>query len=491
MDLGDVASLVSDQGRYLLERLASRSEAYSSQGALALAEGLRRRGVDPRLAAAALTQLRLRQAAEPKFGEFAQHMLFTDQGLAQATRLVVAAHHARRYLAAGATHVADLTGGIGGDALALAALGLRVTVFERDPLTAAIARANLAAFPEARIVTADSLEADLTSADALWADPSRRAANGRRIFDPAAWDPPLARLLPLATDRPLGIKAAPGLPHSAIPPGAEAEWVSADGAVVEVALWFGSLRQLPPPGSAPPPHPPAQPGTFPPGSAAPPHPPAQPDTPTPDAAAPPNPPAQPGSAQPPHPPAPPGTPTPDAAIPPAAAHGLTRPPGARAGTAARSALVIRDGAAHHLVEDSVPPLPTGTLGAYLYEPDGAVIRAGLLQQAAAPLADARLVHPKIAYITAGQLVQDSPFLTAYSVEDSFPFSLKRLQAYLRRHGIGQLIVKKRGTAVDPADLLKRLDLRGEGKMVVILTRLGAQQSVLVVRPLAGTGESGE
>jgi hypothetical protein len=446
VDLDDVELLASDQGRHLVGQLATQMPRYDAGLALRLIEGLRARGVEAKLAAAALTQVRLRERARAKFGQFADQMLFTDQGLQQATRLDVAAHHAQRFLAAGARQVADLTGGIGGDALAMAALGLRVTVFERDPVTAAIARANLAAFPEAQVIQADSLEADLASQDALWADPSRRRQGGRRVFDPEAWEPPLGALAALARGRPAGIKVAPGIAHRAIPEGAEAQWTSQDGEVVEAALWFGPLRSAPTPSG-----PPQGAPTPPPGAA------------------------------------PPGGPTGSAATssgpPPGAAPGNAPP----ACAPARSALVIRQGRAHHLLRDAAPRLPAGRIGQHIYEPDGAVIRASLLQQAAAPLAEPRLVHPRIAYITSDTRLGQNPFLTGYSVEETFPFSLARLRAWARANGIGQLVVKKRGTAVDPADLLKRLDLKGEAAAWVILTRLGAAQSVLVVKPHLAPG----
>src|SRR5690625_6274426 len=90
-----------------------------------------------------MTQSRLRAAARAKFGEFADGMLFTQPGLEQATRLTVAAHHASRYAAAGASRVADLGCGIGGDAMALGALGVPVLAVERDELTAALATVNM------------------------------------------------------------------------------------------------------------------------------------------------------------------------------------------------------------------------------------------------------------------------------------------------------------------------------------------------------------
>ncbi|MDR0593404.1 MAG: class I SAM-dependent methyltransferase [Bifidobacteriaceae bacterium] len=467
MDLEDVALLVSEQGRRLLAELPE----YDSGGAIKVLEGLRRRGVGSKLAAAALTQSRLRAKARAKFGQFAGQMLFTNKGLEQASRLEVAARHAERYLNAAVDRVVDLTGGIGADALAMAGLGLRVTVYERDPVTAAVARVNLSAFPEARVVTADSLsppaEREIKRAEALFADPSRRTASGRRVSDPEAYDPPLGRILELARDRPLGVKVAPGIPHRAIPAEAEAEWVSVDGQVVEAGLWFGPLRSPatrrraagPPTG----PHRAAlvirqgrahrlhQADGPPPASH---HSPPAADQSAPVAG--PDPPgAQPGAA-------------------PATAADAVRPVRAASSDPAGG-------------QSGGGKLGVGPLREFIYEPDGAVIRASLIAEAAATLGPAAspptLVNSRIAYVTADVEARQNPFLTGYRVEDAFGWGLKRLRAYLREHGIGQVVVKKRGTAVDPAELRKRLNLKGGRTAVVILTRLGARQSVVIAQPL--------
>ena len=148
--------LLTDEGRELLDALPP----YDEGNALTLSSTLRAKGVDPDLIAAALTQSRLRaRAGGPggKFGEFAANMIFTAEGLEQATRLEVAALHGRRYGRAGITHVADLGCGIGGDALAFAALGLSVLAVELDERTARIAAANLRPFPEVRVVRADEI----------------------------------------------------------------------------------------------------------------------------------------------------------------------------------------------------------------------------------------------------------------------------------------------------------------------------------------------
>jgi hypothetical protein len=150
----------------------------------------------------------------------------------------------------------------------------------------------------------------------------------------------------------------------------------------------------------------------------------------------------------------------------------------------RSALVLRGGHAHVVGGGAGRP-DVGPVGAYLYEPDGAVIRAGLVQQVAADV-HGRLIDPTIAYVTA-DLLTATPVASAYRVLDEMPFSVKRLRAYLRERGVGRLTVKKRGTAVTPEALRSQLDLRGTAESTVVLTRVAGSQRVLVVEPVT-TGE---
>lgn len=394
MDDAGLAQVLSPQGWALLGALPP----YDEKHALVLAERLQRDGFDRSLVAAALTQSRLRAKARGKLGDFADGMLFTPAGLEQASRLEVAAHHARRYLDAGCTYVADLTCGLGADALALGGVGLRVVATDVDETTAALATVNLRALPEVEVRHGDGLALDLAGVDGVFADPARRTGTGQRVFDPSAYAPPLDALLALRSTVPaLGLKLGPGLAHRDLPPDGEAQWVSVDGDVVEVGLWFGPLA-------------PQGPG--------------------------------------------------------------------------RTALVLRGGTPHTLraadaAANDAPPV--GPLGAYLYEPDGAVIRAGLVGTVAQRVRG-RLVDSTIAYVTADDLTPD-PTATAYRVLDDMPFGLKRLRAYLRERGVGRLTVKKRGTAVVPEQLRKQLDLRGPAEGTVVLTRVAGQQRVLVVEPV--------
>lgn len=98
--------------------------------------------------AAVLTQLTLRSQAEDKLGEFARAMIFTRDGLEQATRLQVAAMHAARFKDAGITTVADLGCGIGIDSLAMASLGLRVRSWDINPEAVACTKVNLRFMPD-------------------------------------------------------------------------------------------------------------------------------------------------------------------------------------------------------------------------------------------------------------------------------------------------------------------------------------------------------
>lgn len=393
MDAHTLGLLLAPEGWALLRALPP----YDEKLALPLSERLRRDGLDPDLISAALTQSRLRAQARAKFADFADGMLFTQAGLEQATRLVVAARHARRYEAAGCRKVADLTCGLGGDAMAMAALGLDVLACDVDEAAAALATVNLRHFPGVEVRHGDGLALDLTGVDGVFADPARRTAGGSRRHDPAAYSPPLDAVLALREQVPaLGVKVGPGIPHAALPPEAEAQWVSVDGDVVEAGLWFGALA-------------PDGPG--------------------------------------------------------------------------RSALLLTDAGARVLRAgaDGVPVAPVGPVGEYLVEPDGAVIRAGLVALAAQEVRG-RLVDPTIAYVTTDHHPA-TDLGRAYRVLDSMPFHLKRLRSYLHDRGVGRLTVKKRGTAVVPEDLRRRLALAGDAEATIVLTRVAGAQMVLVVEAL--------
>jgi hypothetical protein len=115
--------------------------------------------------------------------------------------------------------------------------------------------------------------------------------------------------------------------------------------------------------------------------------------------------------------------------------------------------------------------------AYLYEPDPAVLRAGLVRSLAEML-DAAQLDPDIAYLTSAEM-RVTPFARAWVIEDWFPFQLKRLRAYLRQRGIGRVTVKKRGSPLEPEALIRDLRLSGDLERILVLTHLNGEPIVMV------------
>ncbi|MGO1284161.1 MAG: class I SAM-dependent methyltransferase [Brachybacterium sp.] len=380
---------------------------YEEKDVLRRSTALREAGHSPELVSAVMTQSRLRARAVDKFGEFSSSMLFTPDGLEQATRLPVAALHARRFQRAGITSVADLGCGIGGDAMALAGLGLDVHAVDLDPVAVAVATLNLRPFPTATATLGTAEEHDPSTTEGIWMDPARRTSSrggSRRLHDPEDYSPPVSAVLELARRLggdgalgPLGAKLGPAVDREVLPDEAEVQWLSWHGQVLEATMWCGPLA---------------------------------------------------------------------------------------AGGVPSSALVVDRAGAHRLArtaDDPVDPEP-GPLGAHLYEPDGAIIRARLLGRVAADL-EAHTLDPTIAYLTSDRRAE-SPFVRGYAVRDVMPFGIKRLASYLREHRLGVLEIKKRGTAVEPEELRRKLRPRrfGDESATLILTRIAGEQSVIVASP---------
>lgn len=387
MDANEVRELLTGEA---LELLASLPASDSTTDAVALVARLRKAGHPPARVAAVLTQYRLRRKAAAKFGPFAGRMLFTEAGLEQASRLGVAAQHAGRFAASGLTRIADLGCGIGGDAMALAALDLDVLAVERDEPTAALAAYNLAPWERATVELGDAEAVDLERVDAVWMDPARRTG-ARRLSSPDDWSPSLDSALAIAARRPAGIKLAPGMDRALIPDDVEAQWVSDAGEVVEVVLWSGALAR----------------------------------------------------------------------------------PGVR-----RAALVLGPaGAAEFVAADDAPDVDAGPLGEYLYEPDGAVIRARLIGDLARRI-EGRMLDETIAWVSADRL-EPTPFARAFRVLERWPLDVKKIAKALRERGIGTVEIKKRGVDIDPATFRRQLKPQGPNAATLVLTRAAGERVALL------------
>jgi len=202
-----------------------------------------RRAAAPDLCAAAWELAVLRPRAALKFGPEAAPLFVTRESMEQASGLRASAYHAVRFVELGATHVNDLCGGIGGDALAFARAGLTVALYERDPVRALFAQANADACGLSHQITVrceDVTEAALLPG-ALWFDPARRE-NGKRIPNPDDYVPPLplAHRWAAAGAAPLGIKLSPAIDHAlAAEYECDLEFLSDGGECKEALLWRG------------------------------------------------------------------------------------------------------------------------------------------------------------------------------------------------------------------------------------------------------------
>jgi hypothetical protein len=231
-----------------LALLGSIGDLDAKADVVKLVSALRAEGYAPGLVAAVLTQAKLRRRARKKFGDFTDGMLFTEDGLEQASRLQAAALHAGRFRGAGIKQVADLGCGLGAESMAMGAIDLNVRAFEIDEITAALAVFNLGAFDNVEVEQADITTLDLSKFEALFFDPARRELDGKgeraaRKFDPSQFSPNFDWVLEQARTKPSGIKLGPGHPHEAIAQDAEAQWLSIDGDLVELALWFGEVKR--------------------------------------------------------------------------------------------------------------------------------------------------------------------------------------------------------------------------------------------------------
>ena len=135
-----------------------------------------------------------------------------------------------------------------------------------------------------------------------------------------------------------------------------------------------------------------------------------------------------------------------------------------------------------LVDDAAPVPAVAPPGGWLLEPDGAVVRAHLVAQVARDV-DGWLLDATIAYVAADEPVP-VPWGRWYRVLEVLPFGLKPLRAALRARDAGALTVKKRGTAVEPEELRRRLRLDGTRPATVVLTRVQGRQTALVVEPVS-------
>ncbi|WP_240563098.1 class I SAM-dependent methyltransferase [Mycobacterium sp. IS-1264] len=113
--------------------------------------------------------------------------------------------------------------------------------------------------------------------------------------------------------------------------------------------------------------------------------------------------------------------------------------------------------------------PTRPAGRWIVDPDGAVVRAGLVRHYGARHGLWQL-DPDIAYLSGAEL---PPAVRGFEVLEQLAFDERRLRQALSARDCGALEILVRGVRVDPDGLRRRLRLRGRGSLSVIVTRVGS------------------
>ncbi|SDM97719.1 THUMP-like domain-containing protein [Allokutzneria albata] len=121
--------------------------------------------------------------------------------------------------------------------------------------------------------------------------------------------------------------------------------------------------------------------------------------------------------------------------------------------------------------------PVREVGEWIIDPDGAVVRAGLVRHYGARHGLGQL-DPRIAYLTG-----DTPprGVRAFRVLEHGKYNEKTLRALLREREVGRLEILVRGLDIDPDALRRRLKISGPGEATVVLTRVGDTPTAYLCR----------
>ena len=134
--------------------------------------------------------------------------------------------------------------------------------------------------------------------------------------------------------------------------------------------------------------------------------------------------------------------------------------------AKREAVVIQPGFTERITDGAGEAVDVDTPRRFIVEPDGAVIRAGLVRHWAAKH-DLAMLDPHIAFLTGDRVPEH---------HSGFPFieevPLKKLKPALQAHGAGALEILVRGVDVDPDQLRNKMKLKGSTPMAVVIARIG-------------------
>lgn len=144
----------------------------------------------------------------------------------------------------------------------------------------------------------------------------------------------------------------------------------------------------------------------------------------------------------------------------------------------RRATLLRGGRVWDQVDDSLDDstVDAGPIGKYIVEPDGAVVRAGLVRHYAAR-EGLWMLDPRIAHLTG----DDVP-----SLSSAFPVlevvGLKQVARAVAAHDFGSVEILVRGVDVQPDRLRKAWKLKGSQPGAVVISRIGSKAVAVICGP---------
>ena len=114
---------------------------------------------------------------------------------------------------------------------------------------------------------------------------------------------------------------------------------------------------------------------------------------------------------------------------------------------------------------------------YLYEPDPAFIKAGLIDDLAHEYG-LTLLHPKIAYLT-GEAFVDTPLLKPYRVLSVTGMDHGVINDELTRLNLGSVDTKARGVSIDHKEIRRLVRGKGEHRGLVVFTLVKNKPSAII------------
>lgn len=142
----------------------------------------------------------------------------------------------------------------------------------------------------------------------------------------------------------------------------------------------------------------------------------------------------------------------------------------------RREAVVLNGQTQRIIHDGMcDDVDVGPVGRYIIDPDGAIVRAGLVRHYGYEEGLWQL-DPRIAYLTGPQLPKGA---SGFAVIETVP--IKKLKAVLKAYDCGSVEILVRGVDIDPDALRKKLALKGSIPLAVVITRIDRTAVAIVCK----------